>query len=203
MPRRQDRRPPLASPEPMQGVVRRVGRLGAGPGGRPTVSREDWEACVGARIADRAQPVELDRGTLVVRTATNVWASELTLLAVTIVERLKARGIDVRALRCRVGPVEPRPLPKALRPSVAVPAPTPLPAPLARALEAVDDPDLRATIAAAASANLAWQDYVDAHGTGPTTSASRGARVPQSAGTETGLPGRTTGATRGAPRRTP
>src|SRR5262249_27335061 len=45
------------------------------------VSARDWEAAVGSRIAARARPVRLDRGVLLVRTATATWAQELALLA--------------------------------------------------------------------------------------------------------------------------
>ena len=202
MARRPQRRPVLASPEPMRGVVRRAGPGGGAVGvsGRPNIPKEDWEAAVGPRIAERAEPVELDRGTLIVRAATSVWASELTLLSVAILERLRARGLDVSAMRCRVGTVEARAQPTARRPSRAVPAPLPLPRVLERALAEVDDAELRDAIGAAASANLAWQGYVtDA----ATPEGSRAARVPRSAGTETDRQGRTTGEARGAPPRRP
>jgi hypothetical protein len=202
MPRRPGRRPALRSPEPIAGVIRRAER--EVPGQKPNVSLQDWEAAVGARIAERAQPIEIDRGTLIVRVATNVWASELSLLAAPILERLAARGVHVRALRYRVGAIEAPPREKAFRSTRAVPPPLPLPAELEGALAAVDDVELRAIIGEAARANLAWQTYVGPGRAGaPTSGASRAARVPRSAGRESDPPARTTGAAPGAPRRTP
>ena len=206
MARRPQRRPVLCSPEPIRGLVGRVDCAG-GPAGRPTISRDDWEAAVGARIAERAQPVELDRGTLTVRVATSVWASELSLLAAPILVRLTARGVHVHALRCRVGPVTARLPTPARRATRAVPPPRPLPAALERALADVPDDELRATIGAAARANLAWQTYVadvaSEPGTSARTGGSRAARVPQSAETESDLLDRTTGGVPGAPPRKP
>jgi hypothetical protein len=206
MTRRPGRRPILRSPEPIAGVIGRAERDGVS-GAKPNVSMQDWVAAVGARIAERAQPIELDRGTLVVRVATSVWASELSLLATPILERLAARGLEVRALRYRVGAVEAPRTVAAFRATRAVPAPQPLPPELLGALAAVGDDDLRASIADAARANLAWQAYVGpgAPGTEPaaTTAASRAARVPRSAETETDPRDRTTGAGPAASRRRP
>src|SRR5678810_371252 len=67
------------------------------------ISFRDWEAAVGTRIAARARPIRLERGVLLVRTATATWAQELTLLADAIVEQLVKRGVPVRSLRFRVG----------------------------------------------------------------------------------------------------
>ena len=208
MARPRRRRSKLASPEAIGGVIARAERSQRHEGSatRPSVSASDWEAAVGMRIADRAKPLELEAGVLTVRVATSVWASELSLLAGPILERLRDRGIQVRGLRCRVGEVPPPLRPKALRATFAVPPPLPLPAALEGILASVDDEDLRSTIAAAARANLAWQAYVDGKaetGAGVTPARSRAARVPQSAGTETGRPDRTTAKAPAGSRRTP
>lgn len=202
MPRRLGRRPVLRSPEPIGGVLGRAERDGT-TSGKPNIPLRDWEAAVGARIAERAQPIELDRGTLFVRVATSVWASELSLLAAPILERLAARGLDVRALRYRVGAIEAAPRAKAFRASRAIPPPLPLPVELEGAIAAVSDVELRAAITEAARANLAWQAYVGPNGGGATSAGSRAARVPRSAETETDRPDRRTGAFAGAPRRRP
>ena len=205
MSRRPRRRPTLKAPEPIGGLVGRV-RYGTGPERRPNLSREVWEAVVGARIADRAQPIELDRGTLIVRVATSVWASELSLLSVPVLARLRAAGVEVTAMRCRVGVVEAPVRVTALRHTRAVPPPLPIPASLARVLSTVDDLELRTAISAAASANLAWQSYVGeerASDERATGGGSRAARVPQSSERESGPPAQTTAAARGATRRTP
>ena len=203
MPRRPNRRPVLRAPEPIAGVLGRAAREGV-RGGKHNISMQDWEAAVGARIAERAQPIELDRGTLIVRVATSVWASELSLLATPILERLAARGLEVRALRYRVGAVEAPRNEKGFRASRAVPSPLPLPNELVGALASVGDEDLRSIIAEAAQANLAWQAYVGPGKSDPATSAaSRAARVPQSAERGSDPPARTPAGAPGGARRTP
>jgi len=47
-----------------------------------------WEDVAGARIAENAQPLRLEEGVLVVRAKTSTWASELSLLAPKLLERL-------------------------------------------------------------------------------------------------------------------
>src|SRR5439155_533119 len=70
------------------------------------IAFRDWEAAVGTRIAARARPLRIERGVLLIRTATSTWAQELALLADTIVAQLAARGIAVKGLRFRVGHVD-------------------------------------------------------------------------------------------------
>ncbi len=205
MPRRPRRRPTLRDPEPIGGLVGRVD-LAGGPQNR-AVPADVWDAAVGPRITERAQPIAIEQGTLIIRVATSVWASELSLLAVPILARLTAAGLEVRALRCRVGALDVKARAPSMRTTRAVPPPLPLPPALEGALAAVDDAELRQVISDAARANLAWQAYVgDASGgTAPraTSAASRAARVPQSAGTGSDQPDRTTGAGSAAPRRRP
>ncbi len=120
------------------------------------VPRDVWHAIVGRRIADKAHPVSLERGTLYVRVGSASWAQELTFRAATIVERLAAQGFAVERVRFRVGTVEPPALPP-LPPRIAyVPAPIALPDELAATLADVGDAPLAAAIGAAASASLAW-----------------------------------------------
>ncbi|WP_232677229.1 DUF721 domain-containing protein [Nocardioides sp. R-C-SC26] len=47
-----------------------------------------WAEIVGAEIAEHAQPESFDDGRLVVRTASTAWATQLKLLAPTLVRRL-------------------------------------------------------------------------------------------------------------------
>jgi len=200
------RRPTLRAPEAIGGVVARV-RAGPGATEKATVSREVWETAVGARIAERAQPIEIDHGTLVVRVATSVWASELSLLAIPLLSRLRTAGVEVLALRCRVGAIEAPVRTTALRNTLAVPPPLPVPAALMRELALVLDPELRETIAGAARANLAWQAYVGdtnrVGGGAPTSGASRAARVPQSSERGSGPPDQTSATVPAAPPRRP
>lgn len=163
---------------------------------RPPISDRVWNDAVGARIADRAKPVTLERGVLVVRAATSVWASELSMLSDALVMRLRAAGLDVRELRFRVGAIEPPARPIERRVTRKVPPPAPLPPVLAAEVARVVDDELRATIATAARANLAWQRHVteaDAISEEP-----RAARAPRDAERETAPPDRTSRASRGA-----
>jgi hypothetical protein len=155
---RRRRRPRLAAPETLEGVIARAGEDRFARTRGP-LSERIWAQCVGARIAERARPLSLEAGVLTVRAATSTWASELSLLETTILERLRASGIDVTRLRFRVGPVEPPARPPERRASRKVPPPTSLPAPLATQIAQVHDDELRLIISRAAGANLAWQTH--------------------------------------------
>jgi len=200
----------MNAPEAIGGVIDRIDPGGA-PERRAGVSKADWAAAVGVRIAERTTPIELEGGLLTVRVATSVWASELSLLATPILARLQARGVEVQALRYRVGVIEAPRQTKALRESRSVPAPVPLPSDLEDMIAGVADEELRASIAGAARSNLAWQSYVragepEAAAGGSrrvTVGASRAARVPRSAAPGTDQPDQTTGAAPGASRRKP
>ncbi|HLM75762.1 MAG TPA: DUF721 domain-containing protein, partial [Polyangiaceae bacterium] len=114
------------------------------------------------RIAARARPVRLERGVLHVRTASSTWAQELTLLADAIVAQLRGRGIEVEALRFRVGSVEPPERPPWRKEVRTSPPEVPLPPEVRRELAAIADPELRTAIAKAAAKNLGWQQDVAA-----------------------------------------
>ena len=128
------------------------------PWGKPAIRERTWREAVGGRIADRARPVELIRGTLMVRVATSVWASELSLLSEQLIARLCERGVPVTSVRFHVGPVERYGDPPDPRQRRAVPASVALPGELEMATLAVSDDELRECIAGAARANLAWQN---------------------------------------------
>jgi hypothetical protein len=197
------RRGKLFMPERIEVTI--DGANGACPSwAKPPVPESIWREAVGVRIADRARAVELDRDILVVRVATNVWASELSLLSEQILARLRDRGIVVRGLRFRVGPVERKGGTPDRRHAEATPRTTALPKDLERAIATVDDEALRGLIENAARANLAWQENVDPElPPGGVTEAPRAARAPRSAGTGTDRPDRTSGAEREASPRTP
>ncbi len=199
MSRRRGQRPTLFQPEPISGLV---GRVECGTSAsQACISREVWEAALGARIAERTQPVELAHGTLVVRVATSVWATEMGLLSVPIIARLRAAGVTVTALRCRVGTIDPPARAPAPRRTRTVPPAAALPDGLRGTLEQIADPDLRASIASAAQANLAWQSYVTPKVV--RDEGSRAARVPQSAERGSDPPAQTSGAAHVEPRRRP
>lgn len=116
-----------------------------------------WEAAVGTRIAARTRPAKLDRGVLLVVTATAAWSSELSLLTTPILHKLRAARIDVTELRFRVGPIE-NPVRPLRRPSKRSPPLAPLDEPLGRALASVPDDDLRKAIELAARRALGFRE---------------------------------------------
>jgi hypothetical protein len=144
-----------------------------------------------------------------VRAATSVWASELQLLSDALVARLRAAGVGIRALRFRVGTIEPPDRSIELR-TARVPRPIALHPQVARVLARVKDDELREAIAEAARSNLAWQafnaspdDRLAPAGPGEPSGAPRAARAPRDAETESAPPDRTTPAGNGAGRGTP
>ncbi len=106
-----------------------------------------WRDIVGDRVAARSKPLSLERGTLLLRVQSSLWAQELSLLAPMVKEGLLQRGIHVQNIRFSVGEVSvPSP-----RPAVTRPKPHPLSAELTASLDKIDDPELREAIRRAAS----------------------------------------------------
>ena len=126
------------------------------------IAARDWEAAVGSRIAARARPVRIDRGVLVVRTATATWAQELSLLADAILVQLRGRGIKVSSLRFRVGQGDAPERPPSRTEVRSTPPEVPLPPTVRAVVERVADPELRDIIAHAAARNLGWQVMLSA-----------------------------------------
>jgi predicted nucleic acid-binding Zn ribbon protein len=124
-------------------------------GPAPPVSKRDWEVAVGTRIAARTRPTRLERGVLHVVVSSAAWAQELSLLAATIAEQLRARGLDVGTLRFSVGRLEPEARPPR-RPKKRAPPDAPLPPEVRRSLSSVEDDELRAAIERAAHKSLGW-----------------------------------------------
>lgn len=128
---------------------------GIAAGAAAPIADAVWEAAVGTRIAARAKPTRLERGVLLVTTATAAWSNELSLLAVPILEKLRGRGVEVRELRFRVGTLEP--VVKApRRPAKLAPRAVALGPALVRSLDRVPDDELRAAIEAAARKALGF-----------------------------------------------
>lgn len=120
-----------------------------------------WYRAVPARVAERARPVRLRRGVLLVNVASNAWAHELTYLKEDLVRacRRVAPEAGVRDIWFKVGtlpPKPPRPDPRA----PAEPGPlhgeqvAQLPEDLARALARITDDRVRTAVAQAASTSL-------------------------------------------------
>jgi len=166
----------LGAPEALEEVLERAGENRFAKK-KPPIPIAEWRAAVGPRIAERARPVALERGVLVVKVATSVWANELSMLAPELLARLRTRGFDATGLRFRVGPLDVDG-PRQKKDYRKVPPPVPLGTELRASLDRVEDDELRSLIENAAASSLAWQEKP----TGPIA-APRGARVPRDAGT--------------------
>lgn len=194
-------RPPLAAPERVEGILDRAGESRFSSV-RPAVAPKVWREAVGARIAERASPVSLYGGVLLLRVPSSVWAHELSLLTGELCERLRERGIEVRELRFRVGPVPAVDRPPERRSVRAVPPPEAVPREVEEPLAQVADGALREVIARAVSANLAWQTATRPAPEQVVSEARRAARAPRASGPESAPPDRGSPASRGAPRGT-
>jgi hypothetical protein len=76
-----------------------VGRRRPAPDPELAAVRERWPAIVGEAVARHAVPARMSAGALVVACSSSAWSSELTMLAPTIGERLRAelgRPLDLR-----------------------------------------------------------------------------------------------------------
>ncbi len=116
------------------------------------MDREMWRQVVGDRIANRTMADRLQGDVLEVRVASSVWAQELSLLSGDIVARLRQRRVRVRRIRFKVGTI---PELDSAEPMAPPPDPVPIPDGLRARLAALDDPELAAAIAEAASYSLA------------------------------------------------
>jgi hypothetical protein len=191
-----------SAPEPLRAILDRAGENRFARA-REAIPAALWREAVGARISERALPLSLEDGTLLLRVPTSVWANELSLLADEVLARLKDCGVVARELRFRVGAVPAVERPPERRIARAVPVIREVPDELARVLATVSDPQLRQAIESAAAANLAWQSVTRPAPQAALTEAQRAARAPRSAGAESAPPARMSPASPGAPRDTP
>lgn len=113
----------------------------------------DWQRAVGERLAQKTYPERMHEGVLTVHVPSSTWAQELSLLSDVVLERLRAAGHRIQKLRFHVSGKMP------LEPPVTVVRRVALPSPLAATLARVDDPELRAAIADAASLSLARKPF--------------------------------------------
>jgi predicted nucleic acid-binding Zn ribbon protein len=152
------RRPRLDAPEAIGMVIDRSGedRFASH---RAPIAEHAWRRAVGARIADRAKPISLENGTLIIKVATSAWAHELSLMKTDLLKPLAAYG--VKDIRFRVGAVEPAQRAPEQRKSRAVPKPAALSGELAASVAAIEDPELRELIALAAGSSIAWQEHTE------------------------------------------
>lgn len=114
------------------------------------ISLADWQRAVGERLAQRTHPERINDGVLTVRVPSSTWAQELSFLSDVVLQRLTAAGHRVQKLRFQVGTGRVAP-----EPPVTVVRRASLPSSLLASLARLDDPELRAAIAEAASLSLA------------------------------------------------
>jgi hypothetical protein len=170
-------------PEPLGAILERAGESRFART-REAIPPALWRDAVGARIAERARPIELVDGVLLLRVPTSVWANELSMLAEDVCGRLRERGVEARELRFRVGALPPVDRPPQRRIARTVPVIREVPPELARVLAGVEDPVLRSAIESAAAANLAWQTVTRPAPQARLTEAQRAARAPRSSAEE-------------------
>lgn len=128
------------------------------------VSRQVWEAVAGVGFARRTHPTRFDRGTLWVEVASSGWAQELALAERVILERLRARGVEVERLRCTVREVARPERGGVYAPPVAAVRAAremELPPDVAEVVSKVRDPELREVIAKTARAAARRKAEVD------------------------------------------
>lgn len=185
----------LDAPEPLEDLLERAGENRFARKQLP-IPLARWRAAVGPRIADRARPVALERGMLIVKAVTSVWANELAMLSPQIIAKLAEPsadglpGIEIKGLRFRVGPLDVIEGIPQRRDYRQIPPPVPLGPELERSLAAVEDDDLRSLIESAARSNLAWQTAPPQKAKPRVSEAPLGARGPRGAEARTSPPGR-------------
>lgn len=122
------------------------------------IPREEWRAIVGDRIANRTRVGKKWKTTLTIQVASSAWSSELSFLKSDLLRKLQRAGHEITELRFKVDQLaaSSAPAQAQTRGRFAPQAPTqsPLPAELQKRLQEVDDPNLRAAIAEAASWSL-------------------------------------------------
>lgn len=203
------RRKNLEAPERIESVLERAGENRFARRQLP-IPLAQWRAAVGPRVADRARPIALERGVLVVKVTTSVWANELSMLGSELIEKLASSGFVVKALRFRVGPLDVIEGIPQTRDYRSIPPPVPLGTELEHSLARVEDDELRSMIERAARSNLAWQTVPAKKTTSPmdngaerdkraeVNAAPRGARAPRAVERETARPARTAEGSDGA-----
>jgi len=207
--RKRKRRQRLDAPERLEEVLERAGENRFARKQLP-MPLAQWRAAVGPRIADRARPVAIERGMLVVKVVTSVWANELSMLAPQIIQKLAepsptgSPGIEVKGLRFRVGPLDVIEGIPQRRDYRRIPPPAALAPELERSLARVEDDELRSMIERAARANLAWQGAPPVkRAAAPVSEATPSARAPRDAGRGTSPPDRSEEDSGAASRDTP
>lgn len=204
--RKRFKRARLEAPEALEQVLERAGESRFARKQVP-IPLAHWRAAVGPRIADRARPIALERGVLVIKVVTSVWANELSMLSPQIIEKLAepapngSPGIVVGSLRFRVGPLDVIEGIPQRRDYRRIPPPARLAPELERSLARLDDDELRGLIERAAKSNLAWQAAPTCKATpAPLSGAPPASRGPRGAERGTAPPDRSSaGASEASP----
>ena len=119
-----------------------------------------WERVMPPRVVKNASPTRLRGGVLHVETTTSAWAQEVTLMAPTLLGKLRLAmpALEIESLRVRAGQRPRRPPADERRPPKVAPiAEADLPGSLRDALERVDDASLREVLTRAARQSLAHE----------------------------------------------
>ena len=117
-----------------------------------------WERVLSPRIAKNASPTRLKERVLFVETTTSAWAQEITLMAPTLLEKLRAGmpSLEVDSLRVRASAHPKRASADRRRPPTVAPlAEAELPTALQEELARVEDDPLRDVLTRAARQSLA------------------------------------------------
>jgi len=120
--------------------------------------RSEWTKIVGARIAARTRVGGLRRGTLTIKVASSAWSNELSFLKPNLIAKLGRAGHDINDIRFVVDNITEAISARPGRPGTRAAAAISLPPELISRLEKVEDPNLRAAIAAAARASLGQKE---------------------------------------------
>src|SRR5690606_13507804 len=98
------------------------------------------------------------RGTLTIKVASSAWSNELSFLKPNLIAKLGRAGHDINDIRFVVDNITEAISARPGRPGTRAAAAISLPPELISRLEKVEDPNLRAAIAAAARASLGQKE---------------------------------------------
>ena len=115
-----------------------------------------WDREVPRRVVEKARPVTIRNGTLVVHTASTAWAQELSFHERDLLASVQRAVPGVKRIRIKVGPMPPPPPAPEPPPPPTIPLDVAeLPAGVARALAHIGDDELRDVLTKAACTSLA------------------------------------------------